>query len=58
LLLANRLAAAFGGLCAFDPIAFFSRVMAFGPLFLASVTLLISFVFRTRMERAARLARR
>jgi hypothetical protein len=36
------------------PIAWFSRITAFGPLFLASVTVLVSVVFRSAMERTAR----
>jgi hypothetical protein len=50
----KSIAIAVAGAVSAIPIAFFSRVAAFGPLFLASVTLLVSFVFRTRMERAAR----
>jgi hypothetical protein len=36
------------------PIAFFSRIGAMGPLFLASLAVLLSVVFRSAMERAAR----
>ncbi|HEY2814563.1 MAG TPA: hypothetical protein VGJ03_13950 [Acidimicrobiales bacterium] len=36
------------------PIAFFSRVASFGPLLLASVTVLFSVIFRNLMERAAK----
>jgi hypothetical protein len=36
------------------PIAFFSRTAAMGPLFLASLSVLLSVVFRSAMERAAR----
>jgi hypothetical protein len=45
---------ALAGAVAAIPIAFFSRAAAMGPLLLASVTVLVSFVFRSRMERAAR----
>lgn len=36
------------------PIAFFSRTAAMGPLFLASMSVLLSVVFRSAMERARR----
>lgn len=36
------------------PIAFFSRTAAMGPLFLASISVLLSVVFRSAMERAAK----
>jgi hypothetical protein len=36
------------------PIAFFSRTAAMGPLFLASMSVLLSVIFRSAMERAGR----
>lgn len=36
------------------PIAFYSRVAAMGPLFLASLSVLLSVIFRSAMERASR----
>ncbi len=51
---AKSIGIALAGAVSAIPIAFFSRIAAFGPLFLASVTVLVSVVFRSLMERAAR----
>ena len=51
---AKSIGIAITGAVAAVPIAFFNRIAAFGPLFLASITVLISVVFRSLMERAAR----
>jgi len=50
----KSMAIAAAGAVSAIPIAFFSRIAAVGPLFLASVMLLLSVVFRSAMERAER----
>jgi uncharacterized protein YhaN len=50
----KSIAIALSGAVSAIPIAFFSRIAAVGPLFLASVAVLLSVVFRSAMERAER----